>query len=73
MAVGSTVVEGCVKGVEGVIILITPVGKLLGMVVATVVEVGFGSSGFWTVVGIKDILNPVNEELFISVLPKVYS
>jgi hypothetical protein len=71
MMVGLMVVEGCVEGVEGAIVFIAPVGKLLSIVVAAVVEIGCWGPWFWVVEGEEDILNLVNEGFFFGVIPKV--
>jgi hypothetical protein len=71
IVVGSLVVHGGER-VDGVLVFKAPVGKLLGIVVAAVIELGFGGSWFWFVEGIEDILDSVNEGFFVGIFSKIY-
>jgi hypothetical protein len=71
LVIGVLEVKGSWEGVEGAVIFVAPVGKLLAIVVAAVVEVGFWGPGFWVVVGVEDILSLSDEGFLISVFSKV--
>jgi hypothetical protein len=73
MMVGSTIVGGGWECVEGSAVFIAPVSKLLGIVMAAVIEVGLGGSRFWVVEGVEDVLNSADKDFFIDILPKVYT
>jgi hypothetical protein len=71
-SVGTTVVCGSGEGVEGVVVFVTPVGKLLSVVVAAVVVV-VGLPVFWigVVEGVEDVLNTIDKGFFWGIIPEV--
>ena len=70
--IGAEVVGGCGEGVEGVVFLVAPVGKLPSVVVAAVVVV-VGAPVFWVwvVEGVEDVLNSIDKGFFWGIVPEV--
>jgi hypothetical protein len=66
-----SLIVGGREGIEGIIVLVAPVGKLLTIVVAAVIVARATLSWFGFVECVVDVLNSVLEGLIISVLIKV--
>ena len=70
--IGTTVVGGSGEGVEGIVVLVAPMGELLGVVVAAVVVVvGVSIFWVWVIEGVEDGLNVIDKGFFWGIVPEV--